>query len=31
VALIAIVCITAVSVLGKNASKKVSTVGSAIS
>jgi pilus assembly protein Flp/PilA len=31
VALIAVVCITAVSIIGKNASKKFSTVGSAIS
>jgi len=31
VALIAIVCIVAVTVLGKNASKKFSSVGSAIS
>jgi pilus assembly protein Flp/PilA len=30
VALIAVVCIVAVSLLGKNASKKFSTVGSAI-
>jgi pilus assembly protein Flp/PilA len=30
VALIAIVCIVAVSILGKNASKKYSTVGSAL-
>ena len=30
VALIAVVCVLAVTVLGKNASKKFSTVGSAI-